>query len=427
MNKSHFNNYDDAIEFLTSGLTKSGGNIFRGESGLAKTRRFLSLLGNPQDSLRAVHIAGTSGKGTVAYMVRAILHEHGFSTGLIISPHAYDIRERFQINNKLIAKPDLLEAINTSLPAIIDRFLVSESPSYFQANTAIGLSEMERNKVDYAVVETGLGGLYDSTNVLDREDKVCVITRLGKDHEKILGSTYAEIALQKAGIIKPKNQVITFAQRKTINDVISQFASSQSAHMHNVNLSNYKELHQSLTNVSLTPYFQLENISLAVEACEYLAGRDNWLLYPDKVWKALNNIKIPARFEQYFSHGHEFIFDGAHNPQKLKALAAQYSAAYQEKATVIMALKSDKHARDSIAAIAPITDKIIFTKFLAGQDFAAMAHEPSYLSDIATRINIKSEVVVSAADAVRSLEGATPIIVTGSNYLLGEIRQLLDN
>jgi len=425
MSKTYFKNYKSATDFLMLGLAKSGGKVFRGEEGLAKTKRFLQLIDNPQQDLRAIHIAGTSGKGTVAYMIDSILRQHGFTTGLLMSPHVYDLRERFQINGSLISRADFVGQLNLLMPAIIDRFLAAESPTYFQVNTALGFSLLKRRKVDYAVIETGLGGLYDSTNALERTDKLCVITRIGKDHQRILGRAYRTIAAQKAGIIHDGNYVITIRQRPDVNRAITDWVQTKKAEVLLESPENYRKF--QINNQQLSADFQFENIALAFAACRKLAQRDGWIFSEDNAIQALNELALPGRFDVVNRNNQLFIFDGAHNPQKLAALASQYQSNYEGKATLIMALKSDKHARDSLAAISPIAKKFIFTNFLVTQDFAAKSHAPKKLLALSKHLGVEAEVANSAQEALALAAKDRRVLVTGSNYLLGDIRQLLDD
>lgn len=425
MPRTYFTDYDKALDFLMYGLAKSGNRIFKGEQGLAKTKRFMKEIGDPHANLKTVHIAGTSGKGTVAYMTEAILRQHGFSTGMLISPHTYDIRERFQVNGQLIRKASFLNEINQIMPAIINRFMATESPTYFQVNTALGFSLLKRNKVNYSIIETGLGGLYDSTNVLEQADKVCVITRIGKDHQRILGRSYGAIAAQKAGIIHDGNYVITIPQRKDVNRVIRAHAISAKSELSVENPENYRSL--NLNNPQLQAEFQTENIALALAACKHLATRDHWEFLKSKAIKALEELVLPGRFDLLINGEKTYIFDGAHNPQKLSALANQYQLNYKQKASVIMALKSDKHLKDSVAAIAPVAKEFVFTKFLADQDFAAQAHDPQELVEVAKSVGVKARLASSAHESISLVSSEKLVLITGSNYLLGEVRQLLDN
>ena len=418
-----FSSYKTAIDFLMYGLSKSGGKVFRGEAGLAKSKRFFAVAGNPHSNLRAIHIAGTSGKGTVAYMIEAILRAHGFSTGLSLSPHVYDIRERAQINGRLVSKSAFLTGINRILPAIIDRFIAGEGPTYFQVTTLLSFEIMKKQKVDYAIIETGLGGLYDSSNVIERADKLCVITRIGKDHTQILGRSYKAIAGQKAGIIQPNNQVVALHQRADVNRVFRQQAKIKHASLNWV----FNDETMQLSNPRLQAPFQTENIALAMKTVRLLSERDNWQLSIKKSLKALNELNIPGRFGIVQQNRRTVVFDGAHNAQKVTALVSQFKQLYpNEKATIILALKKDKNVTDILVAIKPIAREIVATRFLSAQDMSSLSHDPKQIANKSESLGIKSKHFYSAQDAVdyaSTIEGI--VLVTGSNYLLGEVHQLL--
>ncbi len=428
MSEEKFSSYNTAINFLMYGLSKSGGNVFRGEQGLAKTKRFFTEASNPHDGLRAIHIAGTSGKGTVAYMIEAMVRAHGFSTGLALTPHVYDIRERAMINGSLVSQKVFLESINSILPAIIKRFLACESPTYFQVTTLLAFFLMKTHKVDYSVIETGLGGMFDSSNVLERQDKLCVLTRIGKDHTRILGRSYQAIAAQKAGIIQTGNHVIALKQRTDVNREFRRATLQQQATLHFVAPVSDDSSVSRINNPQLVADFQQENLAVALAAVRAIAQRDGWLFSEAKAVKALNNLHLPGRFDVQQKDKKTYIFDGAHNPQKVAALVAQFKKTYpSDTATVVLALKRDKNAEAVINALKPITRELIVTRFLNGQDMSALSHDPVKLARYAKKLGIKVQHTQTATEAINSsMKNPEKILITGSNYLLGEVSQLLD-
>ena len=427
MKLNEFSSYDSAIDFLMYGLSKSGGNVFRGEAGLAKSKRFFAVAGNPHSNLRVIHIAGTSGKGTVAYMIEAILRAHGFSTGLGLSPHVYDIRERAQINGSLVTKSDFMSAINKILPAIIDRFIDAEAPTYFQVTTLLAFELMKRHKVDYAIVETGLGGLYDSSNVIDRKDKLCVLTRIGKDHTKILGNSYKAIARQKAGIIHKQNMTIALRQRDDVNSVFRKAAREAKSDIRLIDPSESIITNNELTNEQLHAGFQNENIGLAISAVQVIADRDKWVISKSKVMKALNGLRLPGRFEVFRSGGNTIVIDGAHNQQKISALIKHFQSKFPGRmATIVIALKKDKKANEIIPILKPIANEIVSTRFLNGQDMATLAHDPTKIKLLAEKNGIKAIAIEDAKQAYEyACKKSDLVLVTGSNYLIGEVHQLI--
>lgn len=190
------NNFKQAEEFLASHIPKTTSTIFPGEVGLNRAKDFLHLLGDPQEKLKIIHVAGTSGKGSTCYLISSLLESQGFKVGLHQSPHLTDVTERFQINNQNISKEDFVDYLNKIIPAIEK----IKHITYFEILVGLAFYIFNDKKVDYAVMETGLGGWYDGTNVVSRPDKLSVITKIGLDHTAILGETIEKIALQKAMI-----------------------------------------------------------------------------------------------------------------------------------------------------------------------------------------------------------------------------------
>ena len=188
---------------------------------LDRMQQLMALLGHPQDSYKSIHIAGTSGKTSTAYFVSGLLQTAGAKVGLTVSPHIQSITERIQINGEPIADDLFVHYLNMLLAKLEDSAI---TPTYFELLVALAFLVFREEDVDYAVIETGLGGLLDGTNVITRQDKVCVITDIGLDHTDVLGATVEEIALQKAGIVQPGTTLILQHQAETIEQTITDEA-----------------------------------------------------------------------------------------------------------------------------------------------------------------------------------------------------------
>lgn len=214
-----------AKKYLFDHIPTASPQKFPGELGLKRTKYLLQLIGNPQEKIKIIHVAGTSGKGSVCFYISRLLQTSGFKVGLHISPHLVDVRERCQINNKLIDEKTFYQSLNKIVP-YVDQVTKSKygKPTYFEILVALVFSIFSQRKVDYAVIETGLGGLLDGTNVVSRKDKLCVLTKIGFDHMTILGNTLTQIARQKAGIIQKNNQVISINQQTSVKKVIEKKA-----------------------------------------------------------------------------------------------------------------------------------------------------------------------------------------------------------
>jgi len=208
-----FTNYQAALDFLYAQLPmyqKMGGRAFK--PGLANIKELLLALGNPERSFPCIHIAGTNGKGSTSHMIAAVLQASGLKVGLYTSPHYVDFRERVKINGQLISPQNVLDFVNQHYA-----LMQSIQPSYFELTVALAFHHFQYYAVDVAVIETGLGGLLDSTNVID--PLLSVITNIGYDHQDVLGETLPEIAVQKAGIIKWKKPVVIGATHPETEDV----------------------------------------------------------------------------------------------------------------------------------------------------------------------------------------------------------------
>ncbi len=221
-----------AKKYLFTHIPTVSPQKFPGELGLKRAKYLLQLIGNPQEKLRVIHVAGTSGKGSVCFYISRLLQASGFKVGLHISPHLVNVRERCQINNKLIDEKTFYQSLNKIVP-YVDQVTQSKygKPTYFEILVALVFSIFSQQKVDYAVIETGLGGLLDGTNVVSRKDKLCVLTKIGFDHMAILGNTLTQIARQKAGIIQKNNPVISIDQQTSVKKVIEKKARTTSSQL----------------------------------------------------------------------------------------------------------------------------------------------------------------------------------------------------
>lgn len=223
------NSFKEAIDFFKSTIPVTAVKKFPGAKGLERQERLLELLGNPQDKIKVIHIAGTTGKTSTVKIINDLLIGQGFKVGLTVSPHLIDIRERIQINNELISEEDFVKNLNAIMPAIKEVAKSKlEMPTYFEVMVALFYYSFGKAKVDYAVIETGMGGTNDGTNTIHSENKIAVITPIGLDHTKILGKTISEIAQKKAGIINKFNPVFSAPQNINAVKVLNERAKQKS-------------------------------------------------------------------------------------------------------------------------------------------------------------------------------------------------------
>jgi dihydrofolate synthase/folylpolyglutamate synthase len=307
-------NFADAREALRSFYNQPGSNTYT----LERMRDLMHFLGDPQNTLHIVHVAGTSGKTSTAYYVSALLEVSGSTVGLSVSPHVDEVNERIQINHTPIPEAEFCDRLSNFLDEVAKSGI---KPSYFELMVALAYVEFARRKVDYAVMEVGLGGLLDATNVVSREDKVCIITDIGLDHTEILGETLHEIAAQKAGIITPQNHVFTYRQSEEVMTVFQSVAERQNAQLHVI-------APVTDTTLDILPLFQQRNFHLAEEAVSYTLERDCRKPLNPTQRQAAATIHIPGRIDVVRWHDKTIVFDGAHNEQKMTAFIQSVTSAH---------------------------------------------------------------------------------------------------
>lgn len=268
---------------------------------LDRMQALMKYLGNPQDKLRVVHIAGTSGKTSTAYYIAAMLHAGGYKVGLTVSPHVDGINERVQINGRPLEEAAFTKEFTRFLK-LIEQF--DDEPTYFEVLIAFVYWLFYKRSVDYEVIEVGLGGLLDGTNVAKRPDKICVITDIGLDHMDVLGQTVDKIAAQKAGIIHPHNKVFSYVQSDKVMAVIRNVAAKNQAELHEITPS-------ARSTPSDLPLFQRRNWYLANKVSEYILGTNGQSLSPAALATTVQTL-VPARMEAIEVGDKTVIIDGSH-------------------------------------------------------------------------------------------------------------------
>lgn len=400
-----FTNYRKVIDYLIHQMPKTSRDVFDDESTLKKNTQIMQVLGNPQESHPAVHIAGTSGKGTVCYLIDALLRAHTKRTGLTQSPHIYDIRERIQINGQLISERLFMKTFK----GVLGRMQENDIPiSYFEMLSAMGFACFAHSKLDYMVIETGFGGRLDATNVMRSPRKICVLTQIGYDHMHALGNTLEKIASEKAGIIQPGNVAVVLRQDPTVNAVFEKRCREQQA---------------EIIWVEPGETYQRTNDALATTVCRLLAKRDGWQFDEATAEATLQQVFIPGRFERRHYKDHLVILDGAHNPQKLAALAGELMRKEKSPATVVLSIGERKDLDACIKALQPATKRIIATEYFTNEKDIPIHPTPAHsIVDACRSAGVEASAHPSPAQALAAASNfAEPIVVTGSFYLLGEI------
>ena len=412
--------FDDAEKFLLGFVPKRDSQKFPGQLGLDRTKFFLELLGEPQEKLKIIHIAGTSGKGSTAYMASLILAKLGFRTGLHLSPHLRDIRERCQINNRLISKEKFVSYLNDVLPAIRKTGKSSFGRlTYFEVLAGLTYYIFWEKKVDYAVIETGMGGFYDGTNVAEGKDKIVVLTKIGLDHTNILGKTIKEIAAQKAGIIKENNTVVSTVQPEEAKKVIDMACRRRNAVVHYVT---------GKVKTGLAGEYQQSNAALAVKAVEMLGRREGFDCSRKKIGSILLSARFEGRFDTRKINGKTVVLDGAHNPQKMAAFVKSLKKMFpRKKFHFLIAFKKGKNFRGMLRHMLPVAESIAITSFFISQDMANLSEKPENIGRWLGRSGHREyEVAGEPKRAFRQcMKKDGILVVTGSLYLLSEIYPLL--
>ncbi|HSX44196.1 MAG TPA: Mur ligase family protein [Candidatus Saccharimonadales bacterium] len=384
---------------------------------LERMGTLLELAGNPHKRLRAIHVAGTSGKTSTAYFITNLLGQTGKKVGLTVSPHVDSVTERVQINGKPLDEATFCKYLSDFMDLI-----GLYQPTYFELLVVFAFWVFDKEKVDYAVVEVGLGGLHDGTNVLSGADKVCVITDIGLDHTNILGTTLPEIALQKAGIIHEHNVVYCLRQDDEIMQPIQDRSSEKHAQLCILSLKG-ENLPSEL------PLFQQRNWFLAKNVAEYVLERDNLDAFTKQQLNSSLKTYVPARMEIVQYKGRTVIMDGAHNPQKMTALVDSLQAKFPgQKFDVLIGMLSGKDLGTTLEILKPVVHGLTTTSFKAEQDMPRGSIEPKETTRTAKKLGLeKVNIIPGPKQAFQELvaSGDAPILVTGSFFLLNYIRPLI--
>lgn len=415
---------------------------FPGRRGLERTRFLLKQLGDPQEQLRVIHVAGTSGKGSTATLIAHLLYAHGFKVGLHLSPYVYDIRERVQLNGQLIDHQKFVTYLNELMPAI-EATSHSEygAPTYFEILVALAYYTFAREQVDYAVMEVGLGGTFDGTNVVNRPDKVCVITPIDVDHRRLLGDTPAENAIQKAGIIQPGNHVVARTQLPEVTVELNRRIRQVSASVEWIDPDQIiRDLSVTLSGtiyrqsirdrefidlrLKLIGRHQAENAAHALTVVTHIADRDHWSTNEQAIRHALVTTQLPGRFEIVTINGRTCILDLAHNPQKIASVVATVQSVLPgTRIPVLVAFRDGKDSRSCIRLLQPIASQIVGTTF--GTSSLKAISIGVLQAEFGDELSIPWSVVTDPIEAFQALISQSDgrILVTGSTYLIEAIRQ----
>ncbi len=443
---------------------------------LAHMRVLLQAMDHPEGRFPSVLVAGTNGKGSTAATLASILRASGLRTGLYTSPHLVRINERIRVNGREIADDDFAELhgkIDRLAERLIEKRELPWHPSFFEMMTAIAFLHFAQEKVDLAVLEVGMGGRLDATNVVD--PRVSVITDISLDHQKFLGDTLREIAGEKAGVIRPGGVVVTLPQQPEANDVIGNTILELEARAVNavpyvppVSPGSFEHLVASTGNASragdekpltakiakedakvakkyvyryplqvlgeqilvqtpLVGRHQLRNVALAIATAVELHQQGFSGITPKSIETGVRQTHWPGRFQVIAARPGwpEMVIDVAHNPAGAWALRSALSERYEDRPLIfVFGAMRDKAISDMMEILFPLADRVIATRPLNPR-----AASPAKIQEAAARTGVEVEAVEDVQRAVeraRALAGAdTLVVITGSIYLVGEVMRII--
>ena len=399
--------------------------------GLSTIRKILSGLGNPQNAYNCIHVAGTNGKGSVASSLASILHKAGYKTGLYTSPHLVRFNERIQVNNRPITNKNVMASYHTIKKAHHG----GREPTFFEFATVMAFNEFAGQNVDWAVIETGMGGRLDATNII--RPKVSIITNISLEHRDYLGNTLEQISGEKAGIIKYRTPVITGIRQPKALAVVKNKAAEKSAPLYRFG-KDFKVRRNSAgtfayhgieatwrhLQTGLSGNHQVDNAALILAACETL-NKKGANISLDQIKAGLLENRWPGRLEEVASKP-RIILDGAHNFIAARNLGRFLSRNYKDrKITMVIGILDDKPYNAMLKCLLPTAHRVILTQAKINR-----AMKPERLEPIARKITSKVKIVTGVKQALEHAIKTTSkkdiICVAGSLYVVGEAKEALE-
>jgi dihydrofolate synthase/folylpolyglutamate synthase len=393
---------------------------FRRRETLERIEKLLSILGNPEKKFKSIHVAGTNGKGSVSTFIYSVLKEAGFNTALYTSPHLIKFNERIKVQDEDISDSELIR---------LAEFIMEKASgldiTFFEFTTALAFLYFAEKKVDFAVIEVGLGGRLDATNTIS--PLLSVITHIEIDHQEQLGTELLQIAREKAGIIKQGIPLVTAEDNPEVLKLFDSTCKQKNSQIFilNKDLSFKKKADRNFStsglikdefSTSMLGDYQLENASTALLAIYVLNTKYNYNISTDKIKLGIKKALIHGRLEKIDN----ILLDGAHNPDAMRSLA-EYIKDIDKDIVLILGIKKGKNIEKISSIIAPLASKIILTK---------SSFKASPLNTIAREVKKYNKNVFKTANPKQALELASKsedsiILVTGSLYLVGDILSLL--
>lgn len=414
-------NYKEALEYMDSV------GFFGSKPGLERIAALGEKLGNPQDKLKFVHIAGTNGKGSCAAMLSSVLKAAGYKTGLYTSPYLFRFNERMQINGEQVPDESLAEIV-TRIKPLADS--MEDHPTEFELMTAAAFLWFFEENCDIVVLETGLGGRYDATNII-KAPEVSVIMNIGLDHTGVLGDTVEKIAREKAGIIKPGCPCVIYEQVEGVRAVIEKECGEKGAELTAADFAAIEPVFDSLDGqafnykgvsyaLPLIGEHQLKNAAVAIEAVNALRGK-GWEISEDALERGLYAVSWPARFELVDDEPY-FVVDGGHNPQCAQTVRDNMLRYFADAHRVLLiGVLADKDYRELAEILNEAADEYICVAPNSERALPA-AELGAYLEKFGKPVQAFESIpeAVAAAREAAGEEGA--VCAVGSLYMAGPVR-----
>ncbi len=354
-------NLSQALEFIHA-TSWQGSRL-----GLERIEELMDLLGNPQKRLKFIHVAGTNGKGSVCAMLSEILTRAGYTTGLYTSPHLFRINERMKVNGTDISDEELTDLARQVKPLVDE---MSDQPTEFERITAMALLYFQQKNCDVVVLEVGLGGRLDSTNVIGAPD-AAVITHIALEHTDVLGDTLTKIAGEKAGIIKPGAEVVLSGQTEEVETVVRSVCAQRGCALrvtdstaqrllaHDLDGQTFDYRDRKALRLRLIGNYQYQNAAVVLDTVDVLRERRGYSIPESAVREGLLAVTWPGRFE-ILQKNPLVLVDGAHNPDGVRELAGGLEAYLPgRKLTMLMGVMADKDYDDMILTVAPFAKEFI--------------------------------------------------------------------
>ena len=399
--------------------------------GLDQIRTLVTELDRPDLAFPSLIVAGTNGKGSVTAMLERGLRAAGYRTGRYTSPHLVDLEERFAIDGESVA-PAMLDLALSHVFAAAER--LEAPPTFFEATTAAALDIFRDARIDVAVLEVGLGGRLDATNVVTATG--AAITAVDFDHEQYLGHTLTDIAREKAGVIKPNMQVVLADNPPAVEAVVAEACLAADARLVRATdgVDVEVEMQDGRATVAITTpvrrysgvplglrgRHQVQNAVTAVRLLEELAAAGKFAIGASAIETGLTDVVWPGRLERFRRGAVELLIDGAHNPAGAAALAAHVRETYGRRLPMVVGVMKDKNIEALLGALAPAAAAFVFTSATSPR-----AASPADLLDVARRVapDIPMAAVNDPIAAVeRAAAAGSPVVVAGSLFLAGDIR-----